>query len=96
MPTTRTTSDKHEDAARRAFDAEYALLEEMREAMEAVKAAGDDCAALGKVHEGLVGYDLHADDPRLSASELRFYVHDYIREALNDADIDPTLVGLED
>jgi hypothetical protein len=55
------------------------LIEELRGAVDAARAATDP-AAVGKVYEKLVGYDLHADDPALSLDELKDMVFDYVRE----------------
>lgn len=79
---------------RREFDVEYQQAEDCREAVRGVQAAGDDCAALGKVYEQLVGYDLHEDDPTLNAAGLRDMILDHVREICEQYDIEPADVGL--
>lgn len=79
---------------RREFDIEYSQAEDCREAIRGVQAAGDDCAALGKVYEQLVGYDLHADDPSLDAAGLRDTIFDHVREICYEYGIHVADVGL--
>lgn len=49
---------------------------------------------LGAIYADLVGYDLHADDPSLTADELRDYTLDMVRENCYQFGIHVSRVGL--
>lgn len=71
-----------------------ALADELRAALRAADAA-TTCAELGAVYERLVGYDLHVDDPSMSADDLRDQIHDYVYHCWAENNLGPIGVGLE-
>lgn len=54
-----------------------------------------DPAALGKLYAEFVGYDLHEDDPSMSADDLRDLVRDVVREQCYAWGIGVGVVGIE-
>ena len=56
--------------------------------------AEQDPAALGKLYAELVGYDLHEDDPTLSADGLRSMLTEFVGEICHADGIDREVVGL--
>lgn len=53
-----------------------------------------DPASLGKIYERMVGYDLHEDDPSMSADDLRGMIMDMAREICCSCDVPCGQVGL--
>lgn len=51
-------------------------------------------AEIGRIYEALVGYDLHADDPTLTLSELQQQCYDYLLELCAAECIPPSALGL--
>lgn len=70
-------------------------LQALASAVKAAQASADP-AELGKIYEGLVGYDAYKDDPAQSADDLRDLVCDYVREVCYDAGVGVAAVGLGD
>lgn len=69
------------------------LVQELAAAVVALKQART-AADVGKVYEGLVGYDSHVDNPSAPYAELAALAVDYVCELCGEYGIHVSRVGL--